>query len=299
MPDQSPFATLEASFRLLCAGPSPLAVDGREIGPPIPRRLVALTELGGILLHPATPYAARDRAARLLVRRAQQDGGEWTVGLAGVLLPGLRAATFDLARAHPEAAVDLEADVLAELVAVLRDFDATGERVAPRLLWRAAQRARRRTVREHAASAGRVTDSPSSEPHRPWGHPDFVLAEAVQARVLTPFEAEMIGETRVGGVPVDAWSARIGWQPSSVRKERSVAERRLVRWIAAGKPTRESARNASFRGAGRSPVVDEAEPARVALTTAGTAREVSPLARRLPATGAARPGLSEPTRRSA
>lgn len=42
MPAPSPFATLEASFRLLCAGPSPLAVDGREVGPPPPRRPVSL-----------------------------------------------------------------------------------------------------------------------------------------------------------------------------------------------------------------------------------------------------------------
>ena len=29
---QSPFDTLESTFRLLCAGPKPLAVDGRELG---------------------------------------------------------------------------------------------------------------------------------------------------------------------------------------------------------------------------------------------------------------------------
>lgn len=39
MSDQSPFDVLEASLRLLCAGPSPLAVHGREVGPPFPRRL--------------------------------------------------------------------------------------------------------------------------------------------------------------------------------------------------------------------------------------------------------------------
>jgi hypothetical protein len=295
--EQSPFAVLEESFALLCSGPSPLAIDGREVGPPMPCRRVVLTELRGVLLHPSTPYETRDRAMGVLVRRAQRLGGPWTVGLAGVLLPGLRAAVADLVRACPEAAADLEAEVLVELIEALGNFDSDSERTASRLLWRAAQRARRRTVREQAAASGRLSTAPPDEPHRPWGHPDVVLAEAVAGGVLSPFEAEMIGETRLGGVPVAVWSAEVGWKPGSVRKERSVAERRLVEWINAGKPTRESASDASFRGAGRSPVVDETEPAHVA--PAGASREVSALVRRLPTTGAARPGIDRPTRRTA
>jgi DNA-directed RNA polymerase specialized sigma24 family protein len=290
---------LESSFRLLCRGPSPLAVDGRDCGPAFPRRPIPLTELAGMLLHPSTPFESRDRAVQLLVRRAQSEGGSWTIGLAGVLLPGLRSAVSDVARAYPESAEDLEADVLVEFVAALAAFDADTERVASRLLWRAAQRARRRTVREQAAASGRVTEPPPDAPHRPWGHPDFVLAEAVAARVLTSSQAELIGETRLGGVSVEEWAASIGWQPSSVRKRRSVAERRLVAWLSTNRdvPCRETARDASFQSAGRSVVVDEAEPARVAPV--GPAKEVSPFARRLPTTGSTRPGLTQPMRRSA
>lgn len=315
MSDQSPFDTLETSFRLLCTGPSPLTLDGREIGPPLPERPIPLTELGSLLLHPATPYEARDRAVSALARRAQDEGGAWTVGLAGVLLPGLRAAVADLVKASPDGGADIEADVLVELIEVLGGFDLATERAASRLLWRAAARARRRALRNQAdatwhpidgdafedqpEAAGRVSESPSAEPRRAWGHPDFVLAEAVKARVLSPFEAELVGDTRLGGVTVAAWAARVGWQPSSLRKERSVAERRLADWIARGKPTRESASGASFRGAGRSPADAAAGPARVAQPAAGTAREVSPLARRQPAAGAACPSLDTPDRRSA
>jgi len=231
MPEQSPFEVLEASFRLLCAGPSPLALHGREVGPPLPPRPIPLTELGSALLHPSTPYEARDRAVGLLVRRAQDHGGSWTVGLFGVLLPGLRAAVADVARAYPEAAADLEADVLAELVEVLAGFDADTERVASRLLWRAAQRARRRAVHEQAALRRRDGRPARDEAYRGAGHPDFVLAAAVRAGVLTPDQAELIGETRLGDVTVEEWAERIGWQPRSVRKRRSVAERRLLAWL--------------------------------------------------------------------
>ena len=301
MSEQSPFDVLEASFRLLCSGPSPLAVHGREVGPPLPRRPLALTELRSVLLHPATPYEARDRAVRLLVRRAQAHGGNWTVGLFGVLLPGLRAAVADVGRAYPEASADLEADVLAELVTVLASFDSDTERLASRLLWRAAQRARRRTAREHATAGGRATALPAAEPHRTWGHPDFVLAEAVRAGVISAGDAELIGETRLGGVSLAEVATRSGRRLPAVRKQRERAEARLVSWIDA-KPKvgcRETPSDASLEGAGRTPVVDRAEPARVALTTTGAAREVSPLARRLPATGTTRPGLDNSDRRSA
>jgi hypothetical protein len=312
MPDQSPFDTLEASFRLLCAGPSPLALDGWEVGPPLPPRAIPLTELSALLLHPATPYETRDRAIGLLARRAQDEGGRWVVGLVGILLPGLRAAVADVVKTSPDGGADVEADVLAELVDVVRRFDPGTERAASRLLWRAAARARRRALKdqaekhsldcealdEQADTAGRVAQSPSAEPHPAWGHPDFVLAEAVKANFLSPFEAALIGDTRLGGVTVAAWAARVGWQPASLRKERSVAERRLADWIARGKPTRESKRGASFRGAGRPPADSAAGPARVAHPAAGT-REVSPLALRQGDAGATCPELDGSDRRSA
>ena len=55
MPTRSPFDVLESSFRLLCQGPAPLAVHGRDVGVPLPRRLIPLTELSGMVLHPGEP----------------------------------------------------------------------------------------------------------------------------------------------------------------------------------------------------------------------------------------------------
>lgn len=231
MSEQSPFTSLEASFRLLCTGPSPLAVHGRDVGPPFPRRPIPLTELGAILLHPSTPYEARDRAMRLVVRRAQRHGGAWTVGTAGVLLPGLRAAVASYVKAYPASAEDLEADVLVELVHSIAAFDTRTERVASRLLWRAAQRARRRLAREQAAVRTRAEVPASAEPHRPWGHPDFVLAEAVRDEVISAEDADLIGDTRLGGVSVRRVAARTRSLEGSVLKRRARAERRLVLWL--------------------------------------------------------------------
>src|SRR5579863_10251308 len=95
-PNESPFAMLEVSFRLLSEGPRPLELDGSDFAG-LPARPVPLAELRSILLHPSTSYATRDRVLGELIRRARADQA-WLVGLAGTLLPGLRTAAFPLSR---------------------------------------------------------------------------------------------------------------------------------------------------------------------------------------------------------
>ena len=96
----SPFDTLEKTFDLLVTGPDPLALDGTPIAG-LPDRAVPLGELKARLLHPSTPFSVRDAIVGELVARSQADGGAWTVGLAGVLLPGLRRAVWPLVQACP------------------------------------------------------------------------------------------------------------------------------------------------------------------------------------------------------
>lgn len=231
MSQQSPLEALEESFRLLCAGPSPLALDGREIGRPFPARLIALNELAAMLLHPSTSYAARDRAMRVLYARAVTEGGHWIVGLGGVLLPGMRAALAPLARAWPSGAEDLEADALAALVDAVGRFDAAPEPVTSRLVWRITSAARRRLVKEMAIAGRRGDVATSVEPRRPWGHPDFVLAEAVQAGVISAADATLVGDTRLGGVKLAACAEALGVPAGKLRMRRMRAERRLAEWI--------------------------------------------------------------------
>lgn len=231
MADQSPFDVLESTFRLLCADPKPLAVDGRELRRPFPARPIPLDELAGMLLHPATPYEARDRAVRLLLERSRSTGGAWTVGLAGVVLPGLRRALAPMARAWPEHAEDLEADALAGLVEAIGRFDPVPEPVVGRLVWRVTSHARRRLAKQMAAAGRHVSTMASTEPRQPWGHPDFVLAAAARAEIVTVEDAEMIGETRLGGMSLHAWAAERGERDGTLRMRRMRAEARLGCWV--------------------------------------------------------------------
>jgi hypothetical protein len=86
----SPFDTLEACFRLLTTGPEPLALDGRNVGYDVSARRIPLGELRILLQHPAVTDDLQRAVLHELVRLATQHHGSWTIGLAGVLLPGLR-----------------------------------------------------------------------------------------------------------------------------------------------------------------------------------------------------------------
>lgn len=229
MQDRSPFESLESSFRLLCDGPFPLTLEGRGLGRPFPPRPVPLGEVRARLLHPSTPFEARDRVMALLVRRSRRYGGKWTVALAGVLLPGLRAAVGPLLRSCPDPA-ELESETLVELLAAVASFEGE-ERVAARLMWKAAWKAKDRVSREAAAADRRRPAPLPAAPPRPWGHPDFVLDEAVEAEAITRRDADLIGETRLGGQTLAAWARANGVPEGTARMRRMRAESRLVEWI--------------------------------------------------------------------
>jgi hypothetical protein len=229
--DPSPYETLEAAFGLLTSGPDPLSLDGRLIGHGLPPRPIPLDELRGMLLHPSVGFAARDAAVAELARRARRDRGAAMVGLAGVLLPGLRRLTTPLARACPGKAADLEAAVLAGLVEAVAGFDEATRRPAASLVWAAVRAAHRLLATDRAWHTRHIPRGLPAEPPRPAGHPDFVLAEAVRVGVLSARDAEVIGETRVGGVRLKALAAAWGVPYGQLKRFRQQAEVRLVAWL--------------------------------------------------------------------
>jgi len=131
--DRSPFDTLEATFRLLAAGPQPLALHGRTIGLAV--QSIRLWELRAILFHPATGVAVQRAALVALVGRARRRRGAWVVGLAGVLLPGLRQQVASLPVGCWGSTACAGAMVLADLHGHLDAADATNEGIADALLW--------------------------------------------------------------------------------------------------------------------------------------------------------------------
>ena len=199
--EPSPFAALEQAFAVCCAPPRPLALDGAGIAG-LPDRPVPLGELKARLLHPSTPYAVRDGALGVLIARAKTEGGGWTVGLAGVLLPGLRRALEPLAETCPAKQADLEAEMLAGLLAALARCPAGRRRPAGFLCGRAYDAAKQLVRKEMAERGCPARRAISAEPPKPFGHPDLVLARAVGAGVVCSDDAELIG-------PIDVHDGRL------------------------------------------------------------------------------------------
>ena len=66
-----PFDAADTAFRLLCAGPQPLALHASKVAAGLPDRPVPLDELRVLLLHPSTGARARNQVWAELVRRAR------------------------------------------------------------------------------------------------------------------------------------------------------------------------------------------------------------------------------------
>jgi hypothetical protein len=273
--DQGALDMLDTSFRLLVTGPSPLAIDGAVLGHGLPARLIPLGELRALLLRRSTPYAARDAAVAELLRRARHRGGAWTVGLAGVLAPGLRRVAAALANDYPGDRADIDAEALAGLLDGIARIDPDGTRLPARLLRHAFNRAKRLRRSERAFARRNAPVPPDSmAPPRLVGHPDLVLARAVSRQVITGDEAELIGMTRLEGIGIAPLAAVNGYRLGALYLRRARAEARLVGWLTTGRLPARRAWNHPIRlrwSAGARPPARTAPPAgaRARLAPAG------------------------------
>jgi len=223
---------IEYRFRLCGEGPQPLSVDGRQLGHGLPRRLIPLPELSAILMHPSASFAARDAAWRLLVTNARTGDKPWIAGAVGVALPGLRYKAYLLSLNFTG---DAQSALVTEFVKALRTVEVDQPGVVGALLSTAFSKARAALRDEQPAACGEVTFAPGSVlPPAPFGHPDFVLARAVRAGVITTEEADMIGAMRLEGVTVVEYAERVGVSRWMVYKRRRSAEHRIAAAIEAG-----------------------------------------------------------------
>jgi hypothetical protein len=229
--NQNPFDTLEAAFAVLCTEPGPLAFEAGAVTG-LPQRVIPLTELRALLLHPSTSHATRDAALCELLRRSQSEGGRWTIGLSGVLLFGLRRAVAPLVAVCPDSAADVEAEAIAGLLEAFAATNPSRPRLASRLTWLARNRAKEHVVREFAESAARpFHDLTSVAPSWSDHHPDLVLMKAVINGVLEPENAALVGETRLGEMTVPEAASRLGISVKLAYERRRQSEQKLRAWI--------------------------------------------------------------------
>jgi hypothetical protein len=126
---------------------------------------------------------------------------------------------------------DIHAAVLTGFLAELAHLDLRKPRIMLRLRW-AAYRAGHTAVRDAlTAPLPAGTALGSAAPAPPSGHPDFVLARAVADGVLTATEAELIGATRLEGLPLATAAAARGVSYPTLHQTRRRAEHRLADYL--------------------------------------------------------------------
>jgi hypothetical protein len=219
------------AFQWLVTGPHPVSVNG-GLFPGLPNRRLALDELRNRLLRRDCRQTTRDAVWRHLVLRSRTEGSTWTVACVGVALPALTRIAATLTKRFADDPADIHAAVLTGFLTELTRIELRTPRVMLRLRW-AAYRAGHVAVRE-------ALDAPppaghgfrSTEPTKPWGHPDFVLARAVAEGAISPGEADLIGATRLDGVPLAQIAARRHTSYKALAMARSRAEHRLVAYLA-------------------------------------------------------------------
>jgi hypothetical protein len=153
------------------------------------------------------------------------------VGLAGMLLPGLRCSAKPLIKVCPDKAADIESEMVTSLVRAVRQVAPGRSRLPSYLTWQAHTGARE-LVWAEMAECGRPAHHPvSAAPPQPWRHPDFVLANAVAHGVLCAEDADLIGDTRIGNLSLGRAAGELGITYAAASKRRTRAEAVLVEWI--------------------------------------------------------------------
>jgi DNA-directed RNA polymerase specialized sigma24 family protein len=240
-----PFTIVEAEFRRLSDAWGPIMVNGSGSAesPGVldgPVMLIALREL---LLDGATPYSTRDAILAELVERAQVRRGVWFIPPVGLLLPGLRPLEGKLApRWWVDSVDDVQAELLAGLMAAIAAIRPRTERLASRLLTAAETHTRRMMRpdrverRQRALTWEQLDDASAAEVslharRRPPGHAELLLAGAVAVGVLSRELAEVIAATYLDRTPAAVVAARYGMSVSALRTHRQRAVERLARWL--------------------------------------------------------------------
>jgi hypothetical protein len=216
----------EAAFAALTVPPGELVLAGPAAAGWAGGR-VGFAELRVRMADPALPAAVRQRVWSALVARRGEPA--WLVGAVGVAMPMLRHTAGAFAAGCDGEPDDVDGEVLAGFLAVLRTVPASTARLGARLSYAAYGAGLAYAVRRGGCRAvlGAV-------PPPPWADPARVLSQAVAAGVLDRYDAALLRATRLDGVPLAVLSRPPLASGEELALRRRLAEARLAEALLAG-----------------------------------------------------------------
>lgn len=272
----TPLDAAQRAFDLLVCPPAPLAFDGRGFKG-LPNRLLALDELKKILIDDRTPRSVRDEVWRELVVRARRDGPAWVIAAVGIAMPGIRRMAGLLAAGWHGDSSDRDSEMLLGFIARLRTVDLREERIAGKLIDAGARAVKAARERQEDLDTIRVHATWSMPPQQPWDHPDWVLARAVKAAIISPDEYLLIAATRLDDTGLAAVADKLGISVPVAGAWRRKAEWRLAAAIRAGEvdwvplvPLAQGSPDPDAVGDLSTAAVDAAVPPAATATSSGT-----------------------------
>ncbi|MDR7171730.1 hypothetical protein J2W56_005491 [Nocardia kruczakiae] len=190
--------------------------------------------LAARLLNPQIPAEEVDAVWTQLIEAARTRDDTAVLICAGAALPMLSAITAKLC-GHWAYRADTEAMVLVAFLDAVSGLDVARPNVAYRLRWATFHRACP-PVRERKAAPTPIDWFPDSghsgkAVSSPQGHPELLLALAVEEGVLTAAEAGLIIDTRLHPRRLKSIAAEAGIGYAAVAKRRRRAEHRLAAWL--------------------------------------------------------------------
>ena len=221
---------VRAAFGSLTAGDCPLSVDGRQFDH-LPDREIPVDELRDLLLQQGCPRRVWDQVWANVISRARREGSPWTIAAVGLALPMLTPLAARLTEHFANDPSDIHTEIVRGFLDALATLNLAEGRIMIRLRWAAYRAGHRALTEAMDAPTPKPPGSLSQDRKPPAGHPDLVLARAVEAGVLTRTEAELISATRVDGIKLADWPRPPDLTYKTLAKHRSKAENRLATWL--------------------------------------------------------------------
>lgn len=226
----TPLGAVRAAFRTLAEMDPPLTIDGWKLSADLPSRHMRLDELYELTRKQSTEQSIKDAIWSEIVRLSQSIRQPWALVATGFMAPALHSVTQRILIHRGGDRADVEADILVGFIEALYIIDPSMRGLAYHLKQVACQRA----ISTYQAPVQHINQSKAPRPvpltNRP-GHPDLVLAQAVEDKALTVIEAELIGRTRLEGTDLLAVGRDLDLPQDQCLPRREYAEAQLLRYL--------------------------------------------------------------------